>query len=184
MAGTISGNPNFSAGLTVSSGQVITTNTINPTTANAGIALQGIAGSGVVSSGNVGEIIISTFSSISFSGSFITAFTSITLTPGCWDLSAYAILFSAGTTFSQSSNAPMVINNISASSSGTTIGLNNVKYIVTTGAVTSGLPATNCTIPSYRVNLATAVTYYLNMDCAYTSSNPNVSGTLRATRIA
>lgn len=181
MAGVISGTPSFSTGFTVPTSQLITVDTINNTTSNAGVAVQGKSGSGLASAGYVGEIISSSFSAVSLTT--LSALTSISLTAGAWDISAFAILNSTGSTFTLTASDVFLIGTVSASITGGVAGVNLIRYVAIAGSLASGTPAANPTIPSYRVNLASTTTHYLNMDCASSVSTPTVTGILRATRV-
>jgi len=132
--------------------------------------------------GYVGEEINSTVSTYTNYTTTATyqELTSITLTAGDWDVSAFFTYSSNSATITAASNAVFVISTTTASASGATEGL-NISYVPQ--AALLGTSKFSDSIAPYRIGLAGTTTIYLNTQATFTVGNPQFVGTLRARRI-
>ncbi len=105
--------------------------------------------------------------------------TSITLTAGDWDLSAFYTYSSNSATITAAANAIFVISTTTASASGATEG-KNISYVPQ--AALLGTSFFSDAISPYRVSPTTTTTYYLNAQAAFTVGNPQYVGSIRAVR--
>lgn len=131
--------------------------------------------------GNIGEEInstVSTYTNYSTTATYQNI-TSITLTAGDWDLSAFFTYSANSSTITAASNAIFAISTTTASASGATEGL-NINYVPQ--AALLGTSKFSDAIPSYRVSLSGTTTYYLNTQASFTVGNPQFVGSLRARR--
>lgn len=144
--------------------------------------ISGVTDASSAGSGLVGEMInsnISTYTNYSTTATY-QAITSITLTPGDWDLSAFFTLSTNSSTVTTSANAMFVISTTSASASGATEGF-NIAYIPQ--AALLGASRQSGSINPYRVTISSSTTYYLNTQATFTLGNPQFVGNLRARRV-
>lgn len=105
--------------------------------------------------------------------------TSIVLTTGDWDISAFFTYSSNSATITAASNAIFVISTTTASASGATEG-KNISYVPQAGLL--GTSLFSGAIPSYRVTVSGTVTYYLNTQATFTVGNPQFVGSINAKR--
>lgn len=132
--------------------------------------------------GNIGEevnSIISTYTNYTATATYQNV-TSITLTAGDWDLSAFFTYSSNSATITAAANAVFVISTTTASAAGATEG-KNISYIPQ--AALLGTSLFSDAIAPYRVSIAGTTTYYLNTQAAFTLGNPQYTGTIRARRV-
>lgn len=132
--------------------------------------------------GNVGEEInsnISTYTNFTTTATYQNI-TSITLTAGDWDISAFYTYSSNSATITAASNAIFTISTTTASAAGTTEGL-SIAYVPQ--AALLGTSKFSDVIGPYRVSLTGSTTYYLNAQAAFTVGNPQYVGEIRARRI-
>jgi hypothetical protein len=130
------------------------------------------------SAGNIGEQIRSTVakgSAIALITAIPVNVTSISLTPGIWDVTGIVMLTggaTTGTIFQAS------VNNTSATLG--TLGDNQVE--------SSNLPTATAdctlTIPAYRESLGTTTTVYLVTEATFSTGTPVAYGRISATRVA
>lgn len=144
--------------------------------------VQATATNDAAAAGFVGETAISTVSTYA---NFTTTatyqnITSISLTAGDWDVSAFFTYSSNSATITAASNAIFVIGTTTASASGTTEGL-NIEYVPQAALLATSKESGS--IGPYRVSLSGTTTYYLNAQATFTVGNPQYVGTIRARRI-
>lgn len=132
--------------------------------------------------GNVGEEInsnISTYTNFTTTATYQNV-TSIALTAGDWDISAFYTYSSNSATITAASNAIFVISTTTASAAGSTEGL-SIAYVPQ--AALLGTSKFSDVIGPYRVSLSGSTTYYLNTQATFTIGNPQYVGEIRARRI-
>lgn len=132
--------------------------------------------------GNLGEEInstISTYTNYTTTATYQNI-TSITLTAGDWDLSAFFTYSSNSATITAAANAIFVISTTTASAAGATEG-KNIAYLPQ--AALLGTSLFSDAIAPYRVSLSGTTTYYLNTQATFTVGNPQYAGTIRARRV-
>lgn len=105
--------------------------------------------------------------------------TSITLTAGEWDLSAFFTYNSNSATITAAANAIFVISTTTASASGATEGV-NISYVPQ--AALLGTSKFTDAITPYRVTVSSSTTYYLNTQASFTLGNPQFVGSIRAVK--
>lgn len=129
--------------------------------------------------GNIGEEVnslVSTYTNYTTTATYQNI-TSITLTAGDWDLSAFFTFSANGATLTTTTDALFVISTTTASAAGAIEG-QNIAY------VTQAAPARlSGTITPYRVSLSATTTFYLNTQSTFTLGNPQFVGGLRARRM-
>ncbi len=143
------------------------------------VAILGNTGQSVIA-GNVGETqtsTISTYTNYANSGAYQTI-TSLTLTAGNWDVSAFGTISAAGSTVTTSTNAIFVVSTTASSEAGATEGL-NIAYIDENFVGTSK----QSTHFNFFVNNNSTTTYYLNSQATFSLGNPQYVGTIQAVRI-
>lgn len=155
------------AGKTYLAGGEIVTGTITNDAAATGIIGEEI------------NSIISTYTNYTTTATYQNV-TSITLTAGDWDISSFFTYNANAATITAASNAIFVISTTTASSSGSTEGL-NVSYVPQ--AALLGTSKFSDAIPAYRVSLSGTTTYYLNTQATFTLGNPQYVGSIRARRL-
>lgn len=131
--------------------------------------------------GNVGEeipAIQSTFTNYTTTATYQNI-TSITLTAGDWDISAFGSISANGATVTTSSNAIFVISTTTASAAGAVEG-KNIHYVDENFL---GSSIQSMAISPYRVSISGSTTYYLNSQATFTLGNPQFVGSIRARRI-
>lgn len=146
--------------------------------------VKGIINASSATAGYVGELISSSVTLITgaASGSY-ASLTSITLTPGEWDMCAFAgIQSGASTNFSQNS-CTLAISTTSASGAGATQGYDLMYTPQASGVIGNTAPAASIAIPRKSVNITTPTTYYLNGYSSYSSSTPSWYLSISARRI-
>jgi hypothetical protein len=164
-----------SAVLTVSGGTPVWASSIS-------LPIVGTPSTSSAAAGIVGEEITSTVSTYTNYTTTATYqnITSIVLTAGDWDLTAFFTYNSNSATITASANAIFVVSTTTASASGSTEG-KNIAYMPQ--AALSGTSLFSSSIAPYRVSLASTTTYYLNTQATFTAGNPQFVGTIRARRI-
>lgn len=132
--------------------------------------------------GNVGEEIngiVSTYTNYTTTATYQNI-TSVTLTAGDWDLSAFMTYSSNSATITAASNAIFVISTTTASAAGATEG-RNISYLPQAALLGTSLFSES--IAPYRVSINATTTYYLNSQATFTLGNPQYVGGLRARRV-
>lgn len=132
--------------------------------------------------GNIGEEVVaiqSTYTNYTTTATYQNI-TSITLTAGDWDLSAFMTYSSNSATITAASNAIFVISTTTASAAGATEG-RNIGYVPQAALLGTSLFSES--ISPYRVSIASTTTYYLNTQATFTLGNPQYVGGLRGRRI-
>jgi len=144
--------------------------------------IAGTATNDAASAGNIGEeinAIQSTYTNFTTSATYQNI-TSIALTAGDWDISAFFTYSSNSATITASSNAIFVVSTTTASASGSTEG-QNISYVPQ--AALLGTSKFTDVIGPYRISLSGNTTYYLNAQATFTVGNPQFVGSIRARRI-
>lgn len=169
------------SGHTFGTGKVVQANL--PYTVNDNGQRIGTATNDAAAAGNVGEYV----ESVVLSGAavaLVTAtgktITSISLQPGDWDIDGVAVLFPANTT-----NVTQLAASISGSTNNTdtTPGRYAEPPFPSTGFVYNGTKAPHIPLPTQRVSISVATTYYLVALAAFTVAGVSAFGTIRARRV-
>ena len=162
----------FYQGLTFNSSSLI-----NVTTQTGGTLIGGTFQA--PSAGILGEQIrsfVASGSAITLSSGNAANITSISLTPGIWDISALPVIVSAAST---------VNTGTAAAISATSATLGNYGDNQATWDYAGGIGALALTlaIPAYRVTLTTTTTYYLVAYATFSGSTTTAYGRISATRV-
>lgn len=142
------------------------------------LSVQGVINGSSAAPFNIGEYFsgYSSGVSITSSATFVDI-TSITLTPGDWDISGFGILSFVGTSTGNSNIA------VSAFSGNTvTDHIQGDNYATTTAASSSGGNWT-MTIPAWRVSITTSTTYYLKGLATFVPGTVTALGRISARRV-
>jgi hypothetical protein len=148
----------------------------------AGVDILATNTNDAAASGYVGEEVnstISTYTNYTTTATYQNI-TSISLTAGDWDISAFITYSSNSSTITAASNAIFVISTTTASASGATEGL-NIGYIPQ--AALLGTSKFTDTVAPYRVSISGTTVYYLNSQATFTVGNPQFVGSIRARRV-
>lgn len=153
---------------------------INVTTQTGGI-MKGMAGVQGPSAGFVGEQIRATVLSVSptsLSTGTYNPITSISLTPGIWDVSAL-VNFVAGA----STNCTVYQVGVSGSNTAFTLGDDgdNLASLRSNAGVIGNGPSLS--VPSYRVTVSATTTIYLGVQATFTVSTLTAFGRISASRV-
>lgn len=168
-----------------STGDITSTGSINGTkiiTSATGSSITGTTTNDAAAAGIIGEeinAIQSTYTNFTTTAAYQNI-TSIALTAGDWDLSAFFTYSSNSATITAASNAIFVISTTTASAAGAAEGL-NIGYIPQAALLTTS--KFSDTVTPYRVSLSGTTTYYLNAQATFTVGNPQFVGSIRARRI-
>lgn len=149
-------------------------------TGNTSIA--GTTGNTSASAGNIGEEVnslISTYTNYTTTATYQNI-TSITLTAGDWDISAFGAFSSNGATITAAGNSIFLIGTATASATGATEG-QSIAYIPQAALLGTSIESTS--ISPFRVSLSGTTTYYLNTQANFTLGNPQYVGSIRARRL-
>lgn len=151
-------------------------------TFGATTAIKGTGTNNNATAGNIGEEVNATQSTYTNYTTTATYqnITSITLTAGDWDISAFGSLSSNTATITTASNAIFVVSTTTASAAGATEG-KTISYIPQAALLGTSIESTS--IPPYRVSISGSTTYYLNSQSTFTIGNPQFVGGIRARRI-
>ena len=103
--------------------------------------------------------------------------TSITLTPGTWDISGVVGLLPAATT-------SITVRQGGANTTSATLGALGTKYVVTSAAVVPTAVGQEQPIPSHRVTVTVNTTLYLVAQATFTVSTMGAYGIISARRVA
>lgn len=142
----------------------------------------GVTDASSATAGNIGEEIISTISTYTNYTTTVTYqnITSITLTAGDWDISAFATFSSNTATITAAGNAIFAIATTTASATGSVEG-KSIAYIPQ--AALLGTSLESVTIEPVKVTISGSTTYYFTTQAAFTLGNPQFVGTIRARRL-
>ncbi len=152
-----------------------TSTTINTTTQTITGTLQGSKNT-APSVGFLGESISSTASAVATTANVAKTITSISLTPGVWDVSAFAGCVPTGGT--QLTQILQVGISTTDNTITGTLGIEFHQFNIAVGSSTiSGA------VPQYRVTLTATTTYYLVVANFYTSTTCPTNGRISATRV-
>lgn len=131
--------------------------------------------------GNIGEQIrsfIAIGSAVALVSSNPKTVTSITLTPGIWDItSIMSFTTSGGLTIQNLLSGIAIISNTFA---GTTSGDN----LLNSNAFPAAGSDQSITISAYRVNISTSTTYFMVASAAFTVGSISAYGRISATRVS
>lgn len=171
--GTANATPGVTGTLAVANGG---TGGTTAATARSGIgaaASAGVTDASSAAAGVVGEVITNTTSATSIATGAITQATSITLTPGDWDVVGCAHFNTTTATLTA------LLAGIGTTSGAITVFPNgwesHLAYAANLGESSPHL--------SIRLNITSNTTVYLNAQCAFASGTVSVDGFLRARRI-
>jgi len=142
----------------------------------------GVTDGSSATAGNIGENIssvISTYTNYTATATY-QQITSVTLTPGDWEIQAFSTFNSNTSTITASANAVFVIATATASATGSVEG-QSVSYIPQAALVGTSKQSSGSML--IRVSISATTTYYLNSQSTFTIGNPQFVGSLRATRI-
>jgi hypothetical protein len=149
---------------------------VNTTTQTNVGTIQGIRAGNAPAAGFLGEQIrsfVASGSAISLSTTVAANITSISLTPGIWDVSSIV------NSVAQATTCTAYISSISTTSATTgTNGDNRAD-----GQPPSATLATSVSIPSYRLTLAATTTVYLVAQANFSAGTVTVFGRISATRV-
>lgn len=109
--------------------------------------------------------------------------TSISLTPGDWDVAVVAYLDRNGATYTVDGAFQIGISTVSGNTNaGTTLGDNILYFVNQTGSLS--MSSSSSSVSNYRMNLTTTKTVYAKYRAEYTAGGPpRWSGRLSARRI-
>jgi hypothetical protein len=147
-------------------------------TITGGFVYSGVIDGSNAAAGKVGEAfrsVVSTPTNAAATSTYL-ALTSITLTPGDWDISAIAYMAPAGATVV---NMLVGIGTTSASATGLVFGDNAGELDWPSSTSNSG----TVSIPGYRVNITVSTTYYLNVRVDRGAGTPTWQGRISARRV-
>lgn len=131
-----------------------------------------------IATGYIGDVITS---SVSASNAASTGtygdLTSLSLTPGCWDISIYGTLANNGATIS-GANLVGISTTSGNSSTGLTLGTTRIDIFQATSS-------TNCSfcLNAVRANLSATTTYYFKQLSTFSVATPQYYATIRAVRV-
>lgn len=145
------------------------------------LVANGIIDASSAAAGVIGEEIISTISTYTNYTTTATYqnITSITLTAGDWDISAFATFSSNTATITAAGNAIFAIATTTASATGSVEG-KSIAYIPQAALI--GTSFESVSIPTVKVTISGSTTYYFTTQAAFTLGNPQFVGTIRARR--
>jgi len=178
----IIGGSGYTSGTTNAGNVVIKGGTPNGGGTPGIVRIIGTTTNDTPTAGDVGEEIsstISTYTDYTTTATYQNV-TSISLTPGDWDISAFFVYSSNSATITAASNGIFVISTTTASAAGATEGL-NIAYVPQ--AALLGTSKFSDSITPYRVSISSNTTYYLNTQATFTVGNPQFVGSIRARRI-
>lgn len=148
----------------------------------AGNVIAGVQTALAAVSGQVGELISatnSTYTNAAATGAYGNI-TSVTLTPGDWDISGFVTLSANGSTLTVTANSVATISTTTASAAGTTEGLGDIAYV---SQVLNAASGKDSFVLRLQVNISATTTYFLNAQSTYTLGNPQFVGGLTARRL-
>lgn len=155
--------------------------------AQAGLArfdggISGVTDASSAAAGIVGETMTSTISTYTNYTTTATYqnITSIALTPGDWQITAFGTFNSNTATITAASNCIFVVSTTTASAAGSTEGL-NISYIPQAALI--GTSKESAGSITYNVSINANTTYYLNSQATFTLGNPQYVGTIQARRL-
>lgn len=144
----------------------------------AGNVIAGVQNGTAAVSGQIGEVISSTVSAVALAATgTVGNVTSITLTPGDWDIAASVVIAggATGLTSGSTAQASIVTTTATNGTAGSTMTQQTVHSLVA-----NGLAA--LTPPMQRINISTSTTYFLTVQAAYTAGSPTASAIITARR--
>jgi len=151
---------------------------INNVTTQAGGAIVGIRAGNPPSAAFIGEVInnfVAFASAVSITTGSTVNITSVTLTPGVWNLSSL-VGFAGGAITGTSFRS-------SISSASATIDANFGLYTTGNSLAPTALQNQHQAIPPVRINLSSSTTYYLTAYAVYTVGSVTAYGSINAYRV-
>lgn len=139
--------------------------------------LPGTATNDSASAGNVGEVIVSTGSSVAISSGTTANITSISLTPGDWDISAFGGVSAGGATMY---TTMFISHGTTSATLDVTVG--KLSSFSTAGIVPGNGNGFSATLPTYRISVSTNTTYYLTINSSFSVSTSTALGYIKARR--
>ena len=129
--------------------------------------------------GSIGEVMtasVASGSALTLSTGTHKTITSITLTPGDWDVSGVMTATRNGATVTQ------IKVGISSTTGNSATGLVEGSNLAKSTGPTANFDDT-VSVPGYRISITATTTYYLKMSADYTVATPNATGRLSARRV-
>jgi len=161
------------AGTIVTIGSIFTgTSSKSNATTQTGGAMNGLTQGTAPSAGQIGEQIRGYATGVSQTDLIAKDVTSISVTPGVWDISACLMVDYTGNPY---------LCNMSISSTSATLTSNKGDDFIQFRS--SELGAKAISIPSFRVTLSATTTYYLVATSSFTTGTSTSSGRISATRV-
>jgi len=139
--------------------------------------IPGVATNTAATSGNVGEVITSTVTTGSLTSGTPTQATSITLTPGDWDISAIVQWITSGGT-----SVTDWFSSISLTSASISAPITGSLLLHERVPASNDHSATQAHIPA-QVLISTNTTYFMNVEAVFTVTAPSAIVILRARRM-
>ncbi len=155
--------------------QGTSTTTINTTTQNGG-TIQG-GKTQEPSAGYLGERLTANATSVSLSNNTAKTITSVTLTPGIWDISGSVFFFNSGTTTSLSAGISTTNNTMPGGNAGIDL------QTVTPPAGTTASLVMGFSVPLLRAMVTSNTTYYLVGLTLFSTGTSTENGYISATRV-
>jgi hypothetical protein len=144
-----------------------------------GISLAGVTDGGAVVPGQVGEPLTSVVAAAGVGATTVTGnITSLTLTPGDWNVSGYIVLHGGATGFTVNTIQKMSVVGTSATdgTSGYDMVQQSTLALLANGVFTMAIPNLHVLVSANKV-------YYLTANVTYAAGTPTADATLVATRI-
>lgn len=153
-----------------------------PATTFIGNVIAGVQTGLAAIAGQVGEVIsanLSVYTNLATTATYQQV-TTVALTPGDWDITWFGSLAANGATLTITANAIFALSTTTASAAGATEGLGDIAYVSQVLNATSGRDSV---MGHRRVNISTATSYFLNAQSTFSVGNPQIVGSIVATRI-
>jgi len=133
---------------------------------------KGVVDASSAAAGEIGEVITSQATAVSMTTATATTLTSVSLTPGDWDV--YGVI-----ELSTSANAiTLVIGSMGTAAATNQLFPNRTRLEFPAATGAPGVP-----VPSQRINVSTNTTIYLVAQATFASGTVSGSGYIRARRI-
>lgn len=176
------GSGNASIPATIASGATITSPVFAGTATGSLISkvIQGVTDASSATAGYVGEVISGSSSATSISSNTTTNASSITLTPGDWDISGSVSFNFSGTTVTANSTIAASFS----TSSGTLVADQQQLFLLPAYSLATASPAFAISLPRFIQNVSVNTTLYLNVKSPTTSAGSmTVSSSIKARRV-
>jgi len=146
---------------------------INTTTQSTGGTIQGLRAGNAPNAGFIGEQLSNAVTGTVLGNGTITDLTSISLTPGIWDVTGMGVFTFTGTALGA---------NLGVSLTSVTLAGNNGDQN-TSFVLTSATPTVPLSVSSFRIVRSTTATCYLVVQGVYSTGAVSCSGRISATRV-